>query len=257
LLVLAAVVAVACSRSIVQRIERHKAPSLKSLGGGQRAGRLPARGHRSSRLDVGSQPLIDYYDDYYIGNVTVGDGTDPFTVVMDTGSSNLWVIDCACRQQACKGYPDSGYKKHCYNPNASAEYVANGKPFSIQYGEGDVSGYLGADFVTFAGRLFDVKPTFGIATTVSDDFGYKPFDGIFGLGWPSISDDQVQPILFEILYELDQPLFSIYLERHVKLSSAAPGGFITYGAVDTEHCDAQINYVPLTQEGWWQFEWDG
>ncbi|KAH7709862.1 aspartic protease [Aphelenchoides avenae] len=45
--------------------------------------------------------------------------------------------------------------------------------------------------------------------------------------------------------------------RHPKPSTAVLGGFVTYGAVDTQHCDAEIDFVPLTQTAWWQFQWDG
>ncbi|KAH7709855.1 CBN-ASP-1 protein, partial [Aphelenchoides avenae] len=256
LLALAALVAVVYSHTFVLRIERHRAQSSKTVRAGIRAGRLLARGHRNSRLKSGWQPFIDYYDNFYLGNITIGTPNQVFTVVMDTGSSNLWVIDCACRGPNCKGDPDSGFKKHCYNPKASSTYTANGEAFSIQYGKGDVGGYLGADVLGFGGDLVDLDQTFGIATTVSDDFADQPVDGIFGLAWPEISDDYVQPPLMQILKQLDQQLFTVYLERHPKPSTAVLGGFITYGAVDTTHCDAQYNYVPLTQEGWWQFQWD-
>ncbi|KAH7673184.1 ASP-1 protein [Aphelenchoides avenae] len=179
-----------------------------------------------------------------------------FTVVLDTGSSNLWVIDCACRQQACKGDPSSGYVKKCYNPQSSSSYAANGKKFSIQYGLGSVAGYLGADVVDFGGDLVDLNQTFGVATIVSEDFAYQPVDGILGLAWPAISADNVQPPVFQILNQLDKPLFTVWLDRHVRPSTNVPGGLITYGAIDTQNCDADIHYVPLTQQSWWQFEWD-
>ncbi|KAH7699481.1 aspartic protease [Aphelenchoides avenae] len=179
-----------------------------------------------------------------------------FTVVLDTGSSNLWVIDCACRQQACKGDPSSGYVKKCYDPHASSTYAANSKSFAIQYGLGSVSGYLGADVVDFGGDLVDLNQTFGIATIVSEDFAYQPVDGILGLAWPAISADNVQPPVFQILNQLDKPLFTVWLDRHVRPSTNVPGGLITYGAIDTQNCDADIHYVPLTQQAWWQFEWD-
>ncbi|KAH7713808.1 CBN-ASP-1 protein [Aphelenchoides avenae] len=257
LLALAALLAVVCSRTFVQRIERHKAQWPKAVGRGNRANRLLAQGHRNSRLKTGTQPIIDDDDEFYLGNTSIGTPKQVFTVFLDTGSSNLWVIDCACQDQECKGDPVSGYKKHCYNPQGSSTYAANGKLFFVWYGEGYVSGYLGADVVGFGGDLVDLNQTFGIATSVSDAFARQPVDGILGLGWPSISDDKVQPPLFQILNQLDKPLFTVWLDRHVKPSAGVPGGLITYGAVDTQNCDAHIDYVPLTQEAWWQFQWDG
>ncbi|KAH7699482.1 aspartyl protease, partial [Aphelenchoides avenae] len=129
---IAALFGVVYSRTFVQRIERHRAQTPKAVGGTNRASRLLAHSHRNSRLKTGSQPFIDDYDDFYLGNITIGTPNQVFTVVLDTGSSNLWVVDCACRQQACKGYP--GYQKKCYNPQASSTYAARHTPFSIQYG---------------------------------------------------------------------------------------------------------------------------
>ncbi|KAH7694265.1 CRE-ASP-1 protein, partial [Aphelenchoides avenae] len=260
LLALAALLAAVHSRSFVQRIERHRRTSPKGLKGANRAERLLARGHLNSRLKTGSQPFIDDFDDFYLGNITIGTPNQLFTVVLDTGSSNLWVIDCDCRDLNCKGNPNSGYSKKCFNRHASSSFVDNPWPFSIQYGEGSVSGVLGVDVVDFGGDLVDLSQTFGIATIVSDDFGNQPVDGILGLGWPSISVDSrlgVQPPVFQILKELDKPLFTVWLDRHPKPSVNVLGGLITYGAVDTQNCDARIDYVPLTHEAWWQFQWDG
>lgn len=44
---------------------------------------------------------------------------------------------------------------------------------------------------------------------------------------------------------------------HRKPSADVPGGLITYGAADTQNCDAQVDYVPLSNKARWQFEWDG
>ncbi|KAH7709869.1 Protein ASP-1 protein, partial [Aphelenchoides avenae] len=227
LLALAALLAVVYSHAFVQRIKRHRPQSLKAVGGASRADRLQVRGHRNSRLKTGALPLIDY-DDFYLGNVTIGSPGQVFTVVMDTGSSNLWMIDRACRGLNCKARGTRTRDTRSAATSASPSYAANCEPFSIQYGEGSVSGYLGADVVDFAGDVVDLGQTFGIATTLSDDFARQPVDGILGLGWPSISNDQVQPPV------------------HAKPSANVPGGFITYGAIDTQNCDAQIDYVPLT-----------
>ncbi|KAH7713908.1 ASP-1 protein [Aphelenchoides avenae] len=130
-------------------------------------------------------------------------------VVLDTGSSNLFVFDCNAT---------SGYKKQCYKPQNSTTYAANGAPFSTQYSleiaHGHVSSYLVADVVDFGGDIVDVNQTFGIATTDSGYFAKgQPVDGIFGLGWPSGSDDNpFRPPLFQILDQLDKPLFTIWLD---------------------------------------------
>ncbi|KAH7695049.1 aspartyl protease, partial [Aphelenchoides avenae] len=155
--------------------------------------------------------MVDWYDEAYVGNITIGTPGQLFTVDLDTGSANLWVVACACKSQACKGNPKSGYAKHCYMPGASATYQPNGEPLSMQYGEGSFNGSLASDVVNFGG-LTDLNQTFGVATAVDDDFGNEQVDGILGLGWPTLAVDNVTPPLFQILAQLDQPIFTVWLD---------------------------------------------
>ncbi|KAH7722548.1 CRE-ASP-1 protein [Aphelenchoides avenae] len=259
LLALAALLAVIYADSISQPIKRVTRLPATSVRGLIRPQWSSVRRHKAQRFmtKTGSQPFIDYYDDFYLGNITIGTPNQgPFTVVLDTGSSDLWVIDCACQDDNCKGQPDSGYSKHCYSPKASSTYAPNGQTFSIQYGSGWTQGYLGADVVDFGGDLIDVNQTFAIATSIADAFGYQPVDGIFGLGWPSISQAGVDPPVFQILNQLDQQIFTVWMDRHVKPQADVIGGLITYGATDNVNCDAQIDYVKLTAETYWQFAID-
>lgn len=70
---------------------------------------------------------------------------------MDTGSSNLWVIDEACHSDACNGYPQSGYSKHKFNTKVSSTFNKEERTFSLFYGSGYCNGYLATDAVSFAG----------------------------------------------------------------------------------------------------------
>ncbi|KAH7723274.1 ASP-1 protein [Aphelenchoides avenae] len=220
------------------------------------SGRKLTRFQKWQKLKTGSQPFIDYYDEAYQGNITIGTPPQDFTVVLDTGSSNLWVIDVSCTSQRCQGYPDSGFKKRHFDKSKSTTYVNNGEYFEIQYGSGSCYGYLGADTTSFGG-LTDLSQTFGIAQDIADVFGYQQMDGILGLGWPAISEDNVLPPMQQILGQLDAPIFTVWLDRHVKPSAGVTGGLITYGALDTVNCDNSWNYVPLSAENWWTFPIDG
>ncbi|CAP37368.1 Protein CBR-ASP-1 [Caenorhabditis briggsae] len=211
---------------------------------------------RIEQLNSGSQPFLDYFDDFYLGNITLGTPPQPATIVLDTGSSNLWVIDAACNSQACNGYPDSGYKKQKFDTTKSSTFTKETRKFSIQYGSGSCNGYLGTDTITFGGLTIKSQE-FGVATHLAEVFGYQPVDGILGLGWPALAVDKVVPPMQNVLPQLDAPLFTVWLDRKLTISQGGSGGLITYGAVDTTNCDSQITYVPLTAKTYWQFALDG
>ncbi|KAK0411847.1 hypothetical protein QR680_005876 [Steinernema hermaphroditum] len=203
----------------------------------------------------GSQHFIDYYDNFYLGNITIGTPPQPFTIVLDTGSSNLWVINSKCQDQACQGYPGAPAKKR-FNEDKSSTFKLDGQSFSIQYGSGSCEGVLGVDTLSFGGLTYATQK-FGISDSIADVFGYQPVDGILGLGWPALAEDNVVPPMQNVLPQLDQPLFTVWMDRHVKQSEGGNGGLITYGAIDAQNCDSTVNYVPLTSLTYWQFEMQG
>jgi len=204
----------------------------------------------------GSQPFIDYYDDFYLSNVTSGTPPQQFQIVPDTGSSNYWIISSTCNSQACQGYPNSGYTKNRFDSSKSTTFSSQpGTPFSIQYGSGSCNGQLATDVLSFAGLSY-AKQVFGLATSIADVFGYQPIDGIMGLGWPALAVDNVVPPMQNLLSTLTKPLFTVWMDRKVQISMGGSGGLITYGDLDTTNCDATFNYVTLSSKTYWQFAID-
>jgi hypothetical protein len=177
---------------------------------------------------------------------------------LDTGSSNLWVVDVTCTEEVCDGLSNplfSPWKKHKYNRDKSSTYYKDGRDFEIYYGSGSCYGNLVVDTLQLAG-LTVLNQTFGAATGIADVFGYFPIDGILGLGWPQISEDQVVPPFQNLLPQLDAGLFAVWLDRHVKPSEGQTGGLITYGALDNKNCETEITYTKVSKQGYWQFNFD-
>uniref|UniRef100_A0AC35U386 Peptidase A1 domain-containing protein n=1 Tax=Rhabditophanes sp. KR3021 TaxID=114890 RepID=A0AC35U386_9BILA len=205
---------------------------------------------------TGTQPFIDYYDDFYLANITVGTPPQTFTIVPDTGSANLWIIDKKCQTDSCKGAADSGFVKQQFDTTKSTTYKTESRKFSIQYGSGSCSGHLAKDTVQFAGLTIQ-NQEFGVAEQLAQVFGEQPMSGIMGLAWQSIAVDNVVPPMQNLLKSLDKPIFTVWMDRKQQLSTGQTGGLIVYGGLNTKNCQGTVNYVKLSSESYWQFKTDG
>ena len=96
-------------------------------------------------------------------------------------------------------------------------------------------------------------------------FALTKFDGILGLGYPSISVDGSTPVV-QKLHEagmLAEPVFAFYLHRSdaPQASVVAPpdtdGGTMILGGVDDRFYTGALHYVPVTRKAYWQFALDG
>ena len=93
-------------------------------------------------------PQKDYGDVEYVGSVAIGTPLVNFSVIFDTGSSNLWVPSSQCTD--CSTSP--GCCKHTkYSSADSSTYTAVGTPYVLPYGSGTVEGNISQDNVDFGG----------------------------------------------------------------------------------------------------------
>lgn len=67
----------------------------------------------------GSLPVKDYMNTQYFVTVQVGTPAQEFTVVPDTGSSNLWMYSHSCYSIAC-------LRHNRFNPKKSSTYQEDG-----------------------------------------------------------------------------------------------------------------------------------
>uniref|UniRef100_A0A3B3REQ4 Peptidase A1 domain-containing protein n=1 Tax=Paramormyrops kingsleyae TaxID=1676925 RepID=A0A3B3REQ4_9TELE len=76
----------------------------------------------------------------YYGVISIGNPPQSFTVIFDTGSSNLWVPSINCSSQACSNHAK-------FNPKGSKTFKSTSNSVAIQYGTGSMTGVLGYDTV--------------------------------------------------------------------------------------------------------------
>ncbi|XP_042740013.1 embryonic pepsinogen [Lagopus leucura] len=196
-------------------------------------------------LTVVTEPLLNTLDMEYYGTISIGTPPQDFTVVFDTGSSNLWVPSVSCTSPACQSH-------QMFNPSQSSTYKSTGQNLSIHYGTGDMEGTVGCDTVTVA-SLMDTNQLFGLSTSEPGQFFvHVKFDGILGLGYPSLAADGITPVFDNMVNEslLEQNLFSVYLSRETM------GSMVIFGGIDDSYFTGSINWIPVSYQGYWQISMD-
>jgi len=98
----------------------------------------------------------------YFSAIEIGSGKKQFLVVMDTGSSDLWVPAANCKSRACNVHKTLG------SSDSSTLQVTN-QPWQIQYGTGAAAGVVVADSLSIGGLQISRMP-FGVATQLSNNF---------------------------------------------------------------------------------------
>lgn len=183
-------------------------------------------------------PQKDYGDIEYVGSVQIGTPPVDFSVIFDTGSSNLWVPSVRCTD--CTASP--GCCNHTrYDSTNSSTYTKVGTPYVLPYGSGTVEGVISQDNVVFGG-LTITGQQFGESTAEPGDvWSEVDFDGILGMAYPAASDPPgIVPPFDQLIAQnlVDQPVFSTYLASNDSNSSV-----LILGGVDAAYYTGNITYA--------------
>jgi saccharopepsin len=193
-------------------------------------------------------PVSNFLNAQYFSTITLGTPPQEFKVVLDTGSSNLWVPSTDCNSIAC-------YLHSKYDHSSSSTYKKNGTSFEIRYGSGSLSGYVSQD--TFQiGDLKVKKQDFAEATSEPGlAFAFGRFDGIMGLGYDTISVNKIVPPFYNMLDQglLDEPVFAFYLSNADDKSSESEAIF---GGVNEDHFTGKLTKIPLRRKAYWEVDLD-
>lgn len=179
--------------------------------------------------------------------ISIGTPAQTFKVILDTGSSNLWVPSQECGSIAC-------YLHTKYDSSSSSTYKKNGSDFEIRYGSGSLSGFVSQDTVTI-GDLVIKKQDFAEATAEPGlAFAFGRFDGIMGLGYDTISVNKIVPPFYNMLDQglLDEPLFAFYLSDTAKGDDSE----VTFGGVNPDHFTGKLTKIPLRRKAYWEVDLD-
>lgn len=86
-------------------------------------------------------------------------------------------------------------------------------------------------------------------------FVTEPFDGILGLGWQQNSVDNVVPVMYNMINQnlLNPGIVSFYLGNY----NNNQGGEVIFGGTDTNMYQGNFTWIPIDQQGYWQFTLQG
>lgn len=194
-------------------------------------------------------PLTNYLNAQYFTEISIGTPPQTFKVILDTGSSNLWVPSAECSSLAC-------YLHQKYDHDASETYKKNGSSFEIRYGSGSLEGYVSQDTLLF-GDLTIPKQDFAEATNEPGlAFAFGKFDGILGLAYDTISVNKIVPPIYNAIDKglLDAPQFAFYLGD---TAESEDGGVCSLGGYDESKFKGDITWLPVRRKAYWEVSFDG
>ncbi|KAL9236602.1 hypothetical protein vseg_011249 [Gypsophila vaccaria] len=194
--------------------------------------------------------LKNFMDAQYFGEIGIGTPPQKFTVVFDTGSSNLWVPSSKCYFSiACFFHPN-------YKSSKSSTYQKNGKSAAIHYGSGAISGFFSVDNVEVGDLVVKNQEFIEATSEPGTTFVVAHFDGILGLGFQEISVGNSVPVWYNMMKQglIKEPVFSFWLNGNAEEGEEEEGGELVFGGVDPKHFHGQHTYAPVTTKGYWQFE---
>jgi cathepsin D len=194
-------------------------------------------------------PISNFEDAEYYGQISLGTPVQNFSVIFDTGSSNLWVPGSKCNEKrwlAC-----ANHSKYDASKSSTTKKCTNsgGCELVLPYGSGIVFGNIVEDTVTWGGLAIK-NALFGEATVEPGEIWIQsPFDGICGMAFPEISLPPGVVPPFDMMYKqnlVDRFEFSFYLST-INGKPDTGASALILGGHDEKYCEGAcaFNYHTL------------
>lgn len=180
--------------------------------------------------------------------IAIGTPPQTFKVVLDTGSSNLWVPSAECFSIAC-------FLHTKYKSVESSTYQKNGSDFEIRYGSGSLSGFVSRDVFQIADLKVKNQDFAEASSEPGLAFAFGRFDGIMGLGYDTISVNKIVPPFYNMLDQglIDEPVFSFYLGD---TNNDGDDSEVCLGGINKDHFTGDMIKIPLRRKAYWEVDFD-
>ncbi|KAH9942021.1 aspartic peptidase domain-containing protein [Amylocystis lapponica] len=199
-------------------------------------------------------------DSSFFGSLAVGTPPVSFDVILDTGSSDLWLAG----KSSSSVTTDIPSGIATFDSTSSSTFKSLNQSFEITYDSGRAAGSLATDTVQMAG--FEVSAQiFAVVNDVSTGVLSSPVSGLMGLAWQQIASSGATPFweaLANTNSTLTDPLMAFQLTRYLndsQVQSLEPGGTFTLGATNSTLYTGDIDYqdIPDGSVGYWMQELSG
>lgn len=195
-------------------------------------------------------------DSSYLGQVSIGTPAQNFLVVLDTGSSDLWVASTGCSSCSAStpAFDTSKSSTIAQVTTSSGQAAA----VTIHYGSGSVAGLIATDVVTMGGFTNTAQGML-VATQLTSGLLDGDASGIMGLAFEALASTQAVPFWQGLVTanQLTDPEFGFWLTRELDNQSApddAFGGEFTLGGTNSTLFTGDIEFLDMpttTQPSFW------
>jgi Eukaryotic aspartyl protease len=191
---------------------------------------------KSAEVTIGNAQIL-----YFI-NVTIGTPPQPFSLQLDTGSSDIWVPSrqsdvCTQTRRACQAGAFQSVRSTTF-----VDLLRNA--FQIQYVDGSqIQGDYFADVLHIGDTVTLQNMTMGLATTASRGLGIMGIGYSAGESVVAIDPSAVYPNVIDQLVNqgaINSRAYSLYLN-----DLNADSGNILFGGVDTNKYTGDLIALPV------------
>ncbi|CAJ0542541.1 Ff.00g001300.m01.CDS01 [Fusarium sp. VM40] len=217
--------------------------------------------HRASEQSNPAPLRATEYGTIY--DVEVQFGNQSFFLLVDTGSSDTWVLET--------GYQCINSSNNLMQPQANCQYassynlsssfqVKDNQTFGVKYGTGIAMGMVGYEDLTMGG-IKVANQTVGIVNS-TNDIGDGLRSGLLGLAYPQLTsahpglnypndsliiDRDIYDPFLQTMHKqgLVEPWFSLALERLPANTSTGDGGYMGLGKLPPVHHSDEWTTVPV------------
>ncbi|KAF8629234.1 hypothetical protein AX17_005814 [Amanita inopinata Kibby_2008] len=197
------------------------------------------------RASVANIPVVNQgHDATYFASLNIGTPPQTLNLVLDTGSSDLWVADDTCTN--C----DRTTPFFQSRQSSTAELLSGpGSRVQLSYGSGQVSGTVARDTVSMSGFTLQ-KQVFLSVDDVSRNFLQGSVSGILGLAFTSLARTEATPFWLALINngQLEAQEMSFWLRRllnDVNANDEAPGGAFTLGGTNSSLFVGDVEFLNI------------